>query len=148
VLDPHERMEQRAPEACAVARSVDVRRRGPAQLVDHHAAVALDARRLGQLRQGIAFQQIAGAGVDLNRNRRRLGVAEPVLAEGRVIADQPRRRFVLALAGADHGRADVVIGVGLVAEAPPVTGHGDDARLVAVDQMGEHADLAVAERHL
>src|ERR1700756_4931920 len=100
-------------------------------------AVGVDTYRPSEVTQGRTALQIAVAHEDPNRDRRRLGVAETIFPDRRVIADQPGRGLVAGSTIGDHCGADVVIGVRLIGKAAPLPVDRDHAGLVAVDEMGK-----------
>lgn len=81
------------------------------------------------------------------RDGKRLHEAQPVAPQCPVVGNQPRGGLRHAFARLLHCLPEVVVRVRFVDEALAAARHGDDARLVAVDQMGEDARLLCAPRH-
>ncbi|MCY1430455.1 hypothetical protein D9M71_464040 [compost metagenome] len=145
------RVGQVAIEAGAAAAELTVFTVDSAKVVLAHSLLQplrIDTGLAGQLRQGLALEQVTVAQQWPQRHRRRLGKAQPVFGQCAAVAHQPHGGFCLVGTRLDQRCAYVVVGIRLVGESLPRTQHADHTRLVAVEQMRKGNMPPTTHRHL
>ena len=97
----------------------------------------IDAGIGGEIADGAAGLEIAGADLRPDRHRERLDEAETEAAQERPIDNEKGMGRLVRFACGEQRLAEVVIGIGLVDEAPAIGQHRDEAGLGAVDEVRE-----------
>ena len=107
----------------------------------------VNAAGFGQLVHALAALEITVFEPWADRHRSGFDRAQAITAQEGVIADQPGLGLFTPWSGGEQILHQVMIGIGLVAEALSVCGHGDQAGFGPFDQMRKMRHAAIGTRH-